>query len=97
MSVSTAMERVITTIPTIERRQYELFAHSLAAPAASDAYTKGSRQFLSVVRIDATQSGEAKVWRHATRASLSGAGDATDLAIQFGQDFVDGKVQASRL
>jgi len=52
---------------------------------------------LSVVRIDATQSGEAKVWRHATRASLSGAGDATDLAIQFGQDIVDGKVQASRL
>jgi hypothetical protein len=54
---------------------------------------------LSAVRIDATQPGEAKVRRYATLfagASLTSAGDATDLAIRFGQDIVDGKVQASR-
>jgi hypothetical protein len=52
------------------------------------------------VRIDTIQPGEAKARRYSTlftTASPTTAGDAIDLAMQYGKDIVDGNVQANGL
>jgi hypothetical protein len=89
------------TIPTIEYRGYELRAYSQQEfPLHRDPYAKGPRQFSSVVRIDTIQPGEATARRYATlftTASPTTAGEAIDLAMQYGKDIVDGKIQASGL
>ncbi|MCC8403345.1 hypothetical protein LJ655_15845 [Paraburkholderia sp. MMS20-SJTN17] len=89
------------TIPTIEYRGHELRAYSHQEfPLHRDPYATGPRQFSSVVRIDTIQPSEAKAQRYATvfdTASPTTAGDAIDLAMQYGKDIVDGKVQASGL
>jgi hypothetical protein len=89
------------TIPTIEYRGYELRAYSHQEfPLHRDPYAKGPRQFSSVVRIDTSQPSEAKARRYVTlfaTASPTTAGDAIDLAMQYGKDIVDGKVQANGL
>ncbi len=86
-------------IPTIEYRGHELRAYSHQEfPPHGDPYAKGPRQFSSVVRIDTIPAGEVR--RYST--SFSGtspirASDAIDLAMQYGKDIVDGKVQATQL
>jgi hypothetical protein len=89
------------TIPTIEYRGYELRAYSHQEfPLHRDPYAKGPRRFSSVVRIDTIQPGAATARRYATlftTASPTTAGDAIDLAMQYGKDIVDGKIQASGL
>jgi hypothetical protein len=52
------------------------------------------------VRIDSIQPGEAKARRYATSfpaAIPTSAGEAIDLAMQYGKDIVDGKIQTSAL
>ncbi|MGF6575014.1 hypothetical protein ABH945_007143 [Paraburkholderia sp. GAS333] len=89
------------TIPTIEYRGYELRAYSHQDfPLHRDPYAKGPRQFSSVVRIDPIQPGGDTARRYATSfpaARPTTAGDAIDLAMQYGKDIVDGKVQANGL
>jgi hypothetical protein len=87
------------TIPTIEYSGYEPRADSHQEfPLHRDPYAKGPRRFSSVVRIDTIQPREAEVRRYATlfvTASPTTARDTVDLAMQYGKDIVDGKVQAS--
>lgn len=89
------------TIPTIEYKGYELRAYpNQEFPPHRDPYAKGPRQFSSVVRIDTIPSSEVKARRYATlfaAASPTTAGDAIDLAMQYGKDIVDGKIQATGL
>jgi hypothetical protein len=89
------------TIPTIEYKGYELRACSHQEfPLHRDPYAEGPRKFSSVVRIDTIASSEIKARRYATlfaTASPTTAGDAIDLAMQYGKDIVDGNVQASGL
>jgi hypothetical protein len=87
------------TIPTIEYQGHELRAYSHQVfPPHRDPYAKGPRQFTSFVRIDTILSGEVKAQRYAT---LFGASvpttmdEALGLALQYGKDIVDGKVQAT--
>ncbi len=89
------------TIPTIEYRGYELRAYSQQEfPLHRDPYAKGPRRFSSVVRIDTGQPSEGRARRYATlfaTTSPTTAGAAIDLAMQYGKDIVDGKIQAGRL
>jgi hypothetical protein len=89
------------TIPTIEYRGYELRAYSHPVfPLHGDPYAKGSRQFSSVVRIDTTPSSEIEARRYAApfdAASPTTAGDPIELAMQYGKDIVDGKIEATGL
>jgi hypothetical protein len=69
-------------------------------PPHGDPYAKGPRQFSSVVRIDTIPSGELAARRYSTlfsAASPARASDAIDVAMQYGKDIVDGKVQAPQL
>ncbi|MGN8135207.1 hypothetical protein ACTJLC_10810 [Paraburkholderia sp. 22099] len=89
------------TIPAIEYRGYELRAYSHQVfPLHRDPYAKGPRQFSSFVRIDTIPSSEVKVRRYATlfdAVSPATVGAAIDLAMQYGKDIVDGKVEATEL
>jgi hypothetical protein len=89
------------TIPTTEYRGYELRAYSHQVfPLHRDPYAKGPRQFSSVVRIDTIPSSEIEARRYATlfdAASPATAGDAIELAMQYGHDIVDGKIEATGL
>lgn len=89
------------TIPTIEYRGYELRAYSHQVfPLHRDPYAKGRRHFSSFVRIDTIPSREVKARRYATllgAESPATAGDAIELAMQYGRDIVDGKVEATEL
>jgi hypothetical protein len=77
------LRSAIMTIPTIEYRGYELRAYSHQVfPLHRDPYAKGRRQFSSFVRIDTVPSREV---------------DAIELAMQYGKDIVDGKVEATEL
>ncbi|RDJ99560.1 hypothetical protein [Paraburkholderia lacunae] len=89
------------TIPTIEYRGYELRAYSHQVfPLHRDPYAKGPRQFSSIVRIDTIPSSEVKARRYATlfdTVSPTTADDAIELAMQYGKDIIDGKVEATGL
>ncbi|WP_029972081.1 hypothetical protein [Paraburkholderia graminis] len=89
------------TIPTIEYRRYELRAYSHQVfPLHRDPYAKGPRQFSSVVRIDTIASSEVKARRYATLfdgGTAASAGDAIGVAMQYGKDIVDGKVEPTGL
>ena len=88
------------TIPTIEYRGYELRAYSHQEfPLHRDPYAKGARRFSSVVRIESMQP-NVKPRRYRTvyaETDPANAIDAIDLAMQYGKDIVDGKVQANEL
>ncbi|SAK90719.1 hypothetical protein AWB81_04845 [Caballeronia arationis] len=89
------------TIASIEYKEHELRAYSHQEFALHrDPYAKGPRQFSSVVRIGAIQPNEATARRYAmsfATAHPTTAIDAIDLAMQYGKDIVDGKVQANKL
>jgi hypothetical protein len=89
------------SIPTIEYRGYELRAYTRQEfPLHRDPYAKGPRQFSSIVTIDPIPPTGVKVRRYSTlfgTASPTHADDAVDLAMQFGKDIIDGKVQATEL
>lgn len=89
------------TIPTIEYKGHEMRAYSHQLfPPHRDPYAKGPRQFSSFVRIETIPSGKVKARRYATLFGALGPttmDDALDLAMQYGKDIVDGKVQATEL
>lgn len=88
-------------IPTIEYKGYELRAYSRQEfPLHRDPYAKGPRKFSSVVRIATVRPSEADARRYTTlfaTASPITSDVAVDLAMQYGKDVVDGKIQADSL
>ncbi len=90
-------------IPTVAYKGHELRAYaSQQFPPFGDPYAKGPRRYSSVVRIDTVPSTETETEarRYTTvfdAASPATFNDAIDLAMQFGKDIVDGKVQAAAL
>ncbi|SAK70578.1 hypothetical protein AWB82_04250 [Caballeronia glebae] len=89
------------TIPTIEYRGHELRAYSHQEfPLHRDPYANGLRKFSSVVRIDSTPPNDVKPRRYGTvfaGTNPDNDTDAIDLAMQYGKDILDGKVQATEL
>jgi hypothetical protein len=89
------------TIPTIEYRGHELRAYSNQVfPLHGDPYAKGPRRFASVVRIDAGPSSNAGTRRYAVQFAGSDPAlsvDALNLALQYGKDIIDGKIQPAQL
>ncbi|SAL83412.1 hypothetical protein AWB67_06398 [Caballeronia terrestris] len=89
------------TIPTIEYRGYDLRAYSHQEfPLHRDPYAKGVRRFSSVGRIDSIHPSNVKPRRYGTvfaETDSANATDAIDLAMQYGKDIVEGKVQAKEL
>jgi hypothetical protein len=86
-------------IHTIEYSGYELRAYSQKVfPTYHDPYASGPKRFSSVVQIDSVPSRGGR--RYATRfsgANPANAEDAINLALQYGKDILDGKVQAAEL
>jgi hypothetical protein len=89
------------SIPTIEYRGYMLSAYPRREfPLHRDPYAKGQRQFSCVVSIDPMPAAAVKAGRYSTffgTASPTNEDDAVDLAMQYGKDIIDGKVQAAEL
>lgn len=89
------------TIPSTAYKGYELRAYSSQIfPPHRDPYAKGPRRFSSVVRIGKDESSSAESQRYATQftgADPTDSLDALTLAIQYGKDIIDGKVQANGL
>ncbi|RDK01038.1 hypothetical protein [Paraburkholderia lacunae] len=89
------------SIPTALYRGYELRAYSHQVfPPYSNPFAKGPRRFSSIVRIVTIPSSGKDARLYSTvfgAASPASAGDALELAMQFGKDIVDGKVQAAVL
>jgi hypothetical protein len=94
-------EPVIMIIPTATYNGHELRAYaSQQFPPFDDPYATGARRFSSVVRIDTIPFSKANARRYSTvfdAASPATFNDAINLAMQFGKDIVDGKVQAAAL
>ena len=88
-------------IPIIEYKGHELRAYSRHVfPPHGDPFAKGPRRFSSVVRIDSIPSTGAEPRRYATQfaaADPTGSVDALNLAMQYGKDIIDGKVEAPPL
>jgi hypothetical protein len=84
-------------IPTIVYKAHELRAYSSQVfPPFRDPFAKGPRRFSSVVRIDTVPADDAGVKRYSTAFvgdDPARADEALDLALEFGKDIVDGKVQ----
>ena len=88
-------------IPTATYNGHELRAYARQQfPPFDDPYAKGARRFSSVVRIDTVPPNDADARRYATvfeTVSPASFDDAIDLAMKFGKDIIDGKVQATAL
>jgi hypothetical protein len=89
------------SIPTIKYRGYALSAYPRQEfPLHRDPYAKGPRQFSCIVRVDPMPAAAVKAGRYSTvfgTASPTNEDDAVDLAMQYGKDIIDGKVQATEL
>lgn len=89
------------SIPTVEYKGYVLSAYPHQEfPLHRDPYAKGPRQFSCVVRIDPSAAAWVQAGRYRTlfgAASPTNEDDAVDLAMQYGKDIIDGKVQATEL
>lgn len=87
--------------PTIEYEGYEMRAYSHQIfPPHRDPYAKGPKQFSSFVRIEPIPAGTDKARRYATLLGVPNPttmDDALDLAMQYGKDIVDGKIQVTEL
>jgi hypothetical protein len=89
------------TIPTIQYKGHELRAYfHQTFPLHRDPYATGPRRYSAVVRIDTLPPGEADARRYVTQfkgGNPTRVVDAIDLAMQYGRDIIDGKVQANAL
>jgi hypothetical protein len=89
------------TIHTIEYRGYALRAYSQQIfPPHGDPFAKGPKRFSAIVQIDAVPSDSATSKRYSPAikgAEPASADDAIELAMQYGRDIIDGKVQAGAL
>jgi hypothetical protein len=84
------------SIPTVEYRGYALRAYAQKLfPTYHDPYASGRKEFTSVVMIDTIPSGLGSSRRYATvfqGRRPTESGDALDLAMQFGKDIIDGRI-----
>jgi hypothetical protein len=89
------------TIPTATYHGHELRAYaSQQFPPFDDPYAAGARRFSSVVRIDTIPFSETDTHRYSTvfdAVSPATFNEAIDLAMQFGKDIIDGRIQATAL
>jgi hypothetical protein len=86
------------TIPTSEYKGYELRAYSQKVfPTYHNPYTNGPKQYVAVVQIDTIPSSGGRRFSLISKAAPASAGNAIDLAMQYGKDIIDGKVQADKL
>jgi hypothetical protein len=89
------------TIPTIEYKGFVLRAYSQKLfPTYHDPYASGPKRFSSVVLIDAIPPSGTCARRYSTvfpDAYPTRSSDAIDLALEYGKDILDGKVQATQL
>jgi hypothetical protein len=89
------------SIPAIEYRSHALRAYSQKLfPTHHDPYASGPRQYSSFVRIDTIPSDGKHARRYVTvfrGAYPASSSDAIDLAMQYGKDIIDGRVQAREL
>jgi hypothetical protein len=89
------------SIPATLYRGYKLRASSHQVfPPYSNPFAKGPARFSSIARIVTLPSSGKDARLYSTvfgAASPTSAGDALELAMQFGKDIVDGKVQAAAL
>lgn len=89
------------TIHTSEYRGYALRAYSQQIfPAHGDPFAKGPKRFSAIVQIDSVPSDSATSKRYSPAikgAEPGSADDAIELAMQYGRDIIDGKVQAGAL
>ncbi|WP_346730439.1 hypothetical protein [Caballeronia sp. dw_19] len=89
------------TIHTIEYRGYALRAYSQQIfPPHGDPFAKGPKRFSAIVQIDTVPSDSATSKRYSPAikgVEPASADDAIDLAMQYGRDIIDGKVQAGAL
>lgn len=85
-------------IPTMEYRGHVLRAYSKKVfPTHHDPYAGGPKQFSSVVMVDNISPAISNARRYAIvfRADPPARGiDAIDLAMEYGKDIVDGKIDA---
>ena len=89
------------TIHTIEYRGYALRAYSQQIfPPHGDPFAKGPKRFSAIVQIDVIPSDSTTSKRYSPAikgAEPASADDAIELAMQYGRDIIDGKVQAGAL
>jgi hypothetical protein len=91
------------TIHTIEYRGYVLRAYSQQIfPPLGDPFAKGPKRFSAIVQIDAIEADADGVTAKRYSPVIKGedpanAEAAASIAIQYGKDIVDGKVQAGTL
>ncbi|WP_367619750.1 hypothetical protein [Caballeronia sp. SEWSISQ10-4 2] len=89
------------TIHTTEYRGYALRAYSQQIfPPHGDPFAKGPKRFSAIVQIDAVPSDSATSKRYSPAikgAEPASADEAIELAMQYGRDIIDGKVQAGAL
>jgi hypothetical protein len=89
------------TIHTIEYRGYSLRACSQQIfPPHGDPFAKGPKRFSAIVQINATPADSTTARRYSAVVKgqdPASPDDAIDIAVQFGKDIIDGKVQAGAL
>lgn len=89
------------TIHTIEYRGFAMRAYSQQIfPPHGDPFAKGAKRFSAIVQIDVIPADSATSKRYSPTLKGDGPGsaeDAIDLAMQYGRDIIDGKVQAGAL
>jgi hypothetical protein len=100
-TVSAALQERTMTISTLQYRGHELRASSAQVfPRLGDPFATGAKQFSAIVQIDTIPASRALARRYRTPFDATNplsASDALDLAMQYGRDIVDGKVQARSL
>jgi hypothetical protein len=89
------------TIHTIEYRGYSLRAYTQQIfPPHGDPFAKGPKRFSAIVQIDAIPADGVTAKRYSPAIKGSepeSADDAIGIAVQYGKDIIDGKVQAGAL
>jgi hypothetical protein len=89
------------TIPTTEYKGFEMRAYSqMLYPDHNNPYGSGPRKFSSVVSIDtipASGDGSRRYGTDFHGAYPAVKDDAINLAMEYGRNIIDGKVQSHQL
>jgi len=98
---SALSEETVMTVPTSEYKGFVLRAYSKKIfPTYHDPYASGPKQFTSVVLIDTIPTSGKSARRYSTAFSNNypaQSSDAIDLAMEYGKNIIDGRVQAKPL
>jgi hypothetical protein len=88
-------------IPIVEYRGYELRAYSQQIfPPHGDPFAKGEKRFSAIVQIDAVPADAATSKRYSPvlkGAETASPEAAIEVAMRYGRDIIDGKVQEGAL